>query len=123
MEPKTPEFVIIDGAKKTKSKSPPKKRASTINTTVALDRALAIAPPALFELVELLPRDEPYTPVIKAAVAALKAYLASQSQNNAEKQKVVDTIKGLREKIIRLPADDPRRAKLQAKLEKAIDKL
>jgi hypothetical protein len=115
---KTPEFVIIDGDKALPKKRPSRKKTPEPSAALekVLDNAAAIAPAALFELVDLLPRNEPYTPMIKAAVAGLKAYMAKQ-QDIARDENVA-AVKLLWEQYLLQPDDSHK-----LKLDRAINRL
>lgn len=90
----------------------------------AASTALEIAPAALIELLPLLPADQPYTPLIRAALVAVKAYIDRMEHAvDPEREKLIQSIKKTREQIMRIPAGDPRRDKLWGKLERDISKL
>lgn len=124
---KPPEFVIIDGdaVNAKRKRSPPRKKTVAPPTTDALSTALAhvatMAPPALLELVDLLPRDEPYTPLVRALAAALKAYWSKRE--DAAAQQDVDAVKTAWDQYIHLEPGDKRAAALKIKLDRAIAKL
>lgn len=118
MAAKKPDLVIIDGA--LPATKTPTRRRQPPTSVMTLDAAMSAAP-ALMELTQLLPHDKPYTPLIRAAVAALKAYLDRQA--NGEREKQIAAIKKTWSQFARLPADDKRRAALQLKLDRAINQL
>lgn len=122
---KTPEFVIIEGAaalpkkKRASVKKPPLKQNDALAS--ALAHVTTMAPPALLELVELLPRNEPYTPLVKALAAALKAYWTKREEDASQQD--IDAVKKAWDQYVHLEPGDKRAAALKIKLDRAIAKL
>lgn len=122
---KTPEFVIIDGGVAPKKKRAPPKKRPPLKQADALSTALAhvttMAPPALLELVDLLPRDEPYTPLVRALASALKAYWVKREEDASQRD--VDAVKKSWDQYVHLEPGDKRAAAMKIKLDRAIAKL